>query len=260
MPMKRKIVKIDESKCNGCGLCVPACAEGALQIIEGKARLISERYCDGLGACLGECPQGAIIIEEREAEAFDEAAVAAHLASMGKQSLPPNHQGEDYAPAGHHPQHLGGCPGSRTMVLKKGALDAKEAPRQEVESELAQWPVQLTLVPVQAPYFKNAGLLVAADCVPFAYANFHARFLRGHALVVGCPKLDDTNFYVEKLTEIISLNQLKDITIVNMEVPCCFGLRQIVQEAMARANRSLPVMAVTISVRGELQVEHRISA
>lgn len=235
---RRKIVRIDEEKCNGCGVCVPSCAEGAIQIIEGKARLVSEVYCDGLGACLGECPQGAITIEEREAADFDEAAVHVHLKSIGM--------------AGHG-HHGGGCPGSRMMTFRKGhAQEVSAQSAWPTASELEQWPVQLTLVPVEAPYFKGADLVVAADCVPFAYANFHRRFLRGHALAIGCPKLDDPEYYLEKLTQIFARNDLRSVTVVHMEVPCCFGLLRIVREAAARSGKNIPIVAVNISVQGEI--------
>ena len=264
----RKIVLIDEEKCNGCGVCVPACAEGAIQIIEGKARPVSEIYCDGLGACLGECPQGAITIEEREAADFDEAAVHAHLETIGRAvATGVGAHGGHGGPMGHD-HRGGGCPGSRMMAFKKSHGPARDAFSQEVSappigpiaSELEQWPVQLTLVPVEAPYFKGADLVVAADCVPFAYANFHRRFLRGHALAIGCPKLDDPEYYLEKLTQIFARNDLRSVTVVHMEVPCCFGLLRIVREAAARSGKNIPIVAVNISVQGEIIDEQRIRA
>lgn len=219
--MKRKIVRIDEEKCNGCGLCVPSCAEGAIAIVDGKARLIGDRLCDGLGACLGECPRGAITIEEREAEEFEAAATGVH----------------DHA----------GCPGSRARTMARGTAAPGPAVVQ-AHSELGQWPVQLTLVSPGAPYFKGADLLVAADCVPFAMPDFHRRFLRGRAVAVGCPKLDDAEAYVEKLAEIIRRNDLARLTVVHMEVPCCFGLSRIVGAALAKSGRTVPVEEITVGL------------
>lgn len=234
--MLRKIVSINEEKCNGCGLCIPNCAEGAIKIVEGKARLIDDSFCDGLGACLGHCPEDAIEIIEREAPDFDEEAVQVHLESMQEEH------------AGNEIQC--GCPGSMIMDLRnekpsKSNITAKQ------DSELRQWPVQLTLVSPQAPYFKNADLLVAADCVPFSYADFHSDLLRGRSLVIGCPKLDDAGFYIDKLTEILKNNEIKTLNLVNMEVPCCFGLQQIVDEAVRRSGKHLPVRQTVISTRGE---------
>ncbi len=229
--MRREIIHIDEEKCNGCGLCVPNCAEGALQIVNGKARLVAENLCDGLGACLGECPRGALTIEVREADAFDEEAVRRHL--QVKENNCPNH---------------GGCPGSMTRVLKTKTATEAEQPGGEMASELAQWPVQLKLVNPNAPYFRNADLLIAADCVPFACADFHRRFLRGRAVAVGCPKLDDAAFYLEKLTEMIRNNNFKSITIAYMEVPCCGGLVRLVREAARRAGVSVPITEVKVPI------------
>jgi len=224
--MKRQIVRIDEEKCNGCGLCVPACAEGAIQIINGKAHLISEKYCDGLGACLGECPQGAITIEEREAEGFDEKAVKNHLHSLPY-----------------------GCPSARAMSWEVNT--AKQPLPTGVFSMLSQWPVKLALVPPQAPYFDGADLIVTADCVPFAYANFHQDFLKGKAVVIGCPKLDDVKFYQQKLKEIFRQSNLKSVTVIHMEVPCCFGLFHLVKTALAQSNKNIPLEQEVISIKGE---------
>ncbi len=250
MKMKRPMVKIDESKCNGCGLCIPNCAEGAMKIIDGKARLISDHLCDGLGACLGHCPMDAITIEEREADAFDETAVHEHLKKQEEAAPTPNP-----AVHAHHQHGLGGCPGSRMMQINRGnaANQTPASPAQETRSELTQWPVQLTLVPAGAPYFKNADLLVAADCVAYAYANFHQKLLRGKALVIACPKLDDGEAYVEKMTEIIRQNDLKSITVAHMEVPCCSGLSRIVKMARALAGKDVPIYDLTIGVEGDLQ-------
>jgi Pyruvate/2-oxoacid:ferredoxin oxidoreductase delta subunit len=229
---KRAIIKIDESKCNGCGLCVPSCAEGALQIVDGKARVVSEKFCDGLGACLGECPQGALTIEERDADEFDMRAAMEYMAKS-----------HDH----------GGCPGSRAMVIERKRPDAAQVPAgSPTKSALGQWPVQLGLVPVQAPYFRNADLLVTADCVPFALPDYHSRYLQGRAVVVGCPKLDETGPYVEKLADIIALNNLKSITILRMEVPCCGGMVRVVKSAAALAGVEVPIEEVVISLEGEV--------
>ncbi|MGE5654171.1 MAG: ATP-binding protein, partial [Bacillota bacterium] len=229
MKSKRPMVKIDENKCNGCGLCIPNCAEGAIQIIDGKARLVADNLCDGLGACLGHCPMNAITVEEREADAFDEAAVHARLTGHAE---PPE---ASALPASHHA--MGGCPGSRMLHFNRSAEVASgpTSSMQEAHSELTQWPVQLALVPAGAPYFRNADLLVAADCVAYAYANFHQKLLRGKALVIACPKLDDGEAYVEKMADIIRQNDLKSITVAHMEVPCCSGLSRIVKIARTMA-------------------------
>ncbi|EEG78769.1 ATP-binding protein [Dethiobacter alkaliphilus] len=246
--MKRQIVRIDENKCDGCGQCIPACAEGALQIVNGKARLIEDKLCDGLGECLGNCPQDALIIEERDADAFDEEAVEKHLEEQKKT------QAQEQQPLGC------GCPGTmaRTMAPKK---DAKPVTAEgETPSELGQWPVQLKLVNPAASYFKNADLLVAADCAPFAYADFHKDFLSGRALAIGCPKLDDAMSYVEKLAEIIRVNNLNSITVAHMEVPCCSGLISIVREAVKRAGVDIPVQTVKISLDGTANQPQKLSA
>lgn len=241
----RKIVKIDEEKCNGCGLCIPQCAEGALQIINGKARLIKDRYCDGIGACLGQCPQEAITIEEREAEVFDEAAVHEHLLHMGKVEGAQPHREEQ--------TRLDGCPSAMMLQLKGGgkpiSVDFREGLK--TPSMLGQWPIQLKLVPTNTPYFQEADLLMVADCIPFAYADFHHDLLKGKAIVVGCPKLDDPHFCVEKLARILSESSIKSITIAHMEVPCCFGLNNIVQEALHKSGKNIPIEEVTITIDGE---------
>lgn len=245
MKITRKIINIDESLCDGCGLCIPSCHEQAIQLVDTpngkKARLVKEMFCDGLGACLGRCPTGALTITEREADAFDETATQQHVA----QRNPPQ-------PA---QMPRGGCPSARmvqwdaTPETPAAQAEATVAPR----SELRQWPVQLHLVPPNAPYFKNADLVIAADCAPFAYANFHQEVLKGDskALVIGCPKLDDTGAYLQKLTQIAALSHLQSITIVNMEVPCCFGLVRLVQQAISQAGADVPVNIVTISIKGE---------
>lgn len=235
--MKRQIIRIDEEKCNGCGQCIPSCAEGALQIVNGKARLIADKLCDGLGACLGDCPQDALIIEERDTDEFDEEAVHKHLEAQ-KQEVPQE-------------QSFGcGCPGThaRTLAAKKEPVALSEA--ENTPSELGQWPVQLKLLNPAAPYLKNADLLVAADCVPFAYPDFHRNLLRGRAVAVGCPKLDDAMAYVDKLAEIVRVNDLRSITVAHMEVPCCSGLISVVREAVKRSGSNVPVETVKITLDG----------
>jgi Pyruvate/2-oxoacid:ferredoxin oxidoreductase delta subunit len=246
--MKRKIIRIDEEKCTGCGLCVPSCAEGALQIIDGKARLVSDKYCDGLGACLGECPEDALFIEEREAEGFDENAVQQHLEEMKHSESKPE---EENLPCG--------CPSSMEISWQEEGVESGPKTAPKVRSELRQWPVQLTLVNPDAEYFKETELLLAADCVPFAYANFHQDFLHGKALVVGCPKLDDYEFYLNKLTEIIKRGSLKKISVVNMEVPCCFGFINLAREAINQARKHIPLEQVVVSVKGEILDKKQIT-
>ncbi len=245
----RKIVRIDESKCDGCGLCVPACHEGAIEVIDGKARLVSDRYCDGLGDCLGECPQGAITIEEREANEYDEAAVQARMEVAGRGDP----TGRPYDAHAAHAEHgHGGCPGAMAMQFQRPATEADEddgsGPR---PSMLAQWPVQLSLVPPNAPYFQGADLLVTADCVPFAYADYHRDYLKGKALVIGCPKLDDIEFYREKLTAILQASDIKSVTVLHMEVPCCFGIVAAAEQAVAASGKDIAFETVTIGIQGE---------
>jgi len=224
--MKRKVIKIDQARCNGCGLCIPNCKEGALQIINGKAGLISDAACDGLGACLGHCPQDAITIEEREAQPFEEKAEAKHRHS-----------------------NLFQCPGSKAMVFSRE--DRKPVFSPTESSEISNWPIQLRLVPVNASYFNGADLLIAADCVPFAYPNFHQELLKGKILLVGCPKLDDLDLYRDKLNQILKINQVLSVTYVYMEVPCCLGLLGIIKEAITASAKDIPFKQVMISVKGE---------
>jgi NAD-dependent dihydropyrimidine dehydrogenase PreA subunit len=248
--MLRKIVQIDQDRCNGCGLCVPACAEGAIKMINGKAVLSADNLCDGLGACLGECPQDAIHIIEREADEFDEAAVEKHLAATGKPAPPHGHAMHHSAPhAGHH----GGCPGSRVMSFAPPAPVATSETATSQPSQLRQWPVQLHLVPVTAPYFQDADLLIAADCVPFAHANFHSELLKGKALVIGCPKLDDNSFYLQKLTELFKSSSIRSITVARMEVPCCGGIVMAARQALAASGKDIPFKEVTITIQGEIR-------
>jgi len=224
----RKIVRIDEELCDGCGQCIPNCAEGALQIVDGKVRLISEAYCDGLGACLGHCPQGAITIEERASDPFDEEAVHAHL-------------------AGQHALECG-CPSTVVQNLEPRTPEPSER-----GSALRHWPVQLNLVPLEAPFFDGADLLVVADCVPVAYPDLHGTLLSGRSVVVGCPTFDDARGYADKLGEILKRNDVRSVTIAHMEVPCCSGLAWIVDRAVEASGKKIPVKRHVITVRGEMR-------
>ncbi len=238
----RNIVKIDEEKCDGCGECVNACAEGAIRIVDGKAKLVSEIYCDGLGACLGHCPQDAIIIEQREASEFDEEATEAHLAREQKSGAQ-----TDFV-----------CPGTMTKKLRK-ADDTAAASSADIPSQLGHWPVQLKLVSPWAPYFANADLLLVADCVPFAMGDFHNKFLKNHSIAVGCPKLDDSQFYIEKLAEILKINKLNSLKVIHMEVPCCSGLTCIAKEAIAQGGVDISFEDSTIDLRGNVMKTETIS-
>jgi NAD-dependent dihydropyrimidine dehydrogenase PreA subunit len=230
MFMKRDILKIDEELCNGCGQCVPNCHEGALQIIDGKVRLVSELMCDGLGACIGHCPEGAITIETREAEPYNE-------------SQPQSHNDG------------GGCPGSRTMVIEKSLHNVDDSTFDQ-PSELRQWPVQMHLVNPNAPYFRNADLLLAADCVAFSLGSFHSKHLKGKSLAIACPKLDQgTDSYIEKLTAIIDIAKVNTITVMMMEVPCCGGLLQMVKTALTNASRKVPVKKMIIGISGDVLID-----
>ena len=231
--MIRRIITIDEEKCNGCGLCAEACHEGAIGIVAGKAKLLREDYCDGLGDCLPACPMNAISFEEREAPAYDEAAVLAAKKAKGAPKTP--------QPCG--------CPGSQARALQRG--QSRPAAAAPVESQLRQWPVQIKLVPVNAPYFDGANLLIAADCTAYAYANFHNDFIRNKITLIGCPKLDAGD-YAEKLTAIIANNDIKSVTIVRMEVPCCGGIEFAAKRAIQASGKFLPWQVVTISTDGRI--------
>jgi len=231
MKIMRKIIKIDEELCDGCGQCVPGCAEGALQIVDGKARLVSESYCDGLGACLGECPNGAITMVEREAEDFDKEAVETYLKEKAEKPV-------DVPLAC-------GCPSTQVQTFAPSV------------SSLSHWPVQINLVPPSAPFLKGADLLVAADCTPVAYANFHQDFLNGKVLMIGCPKFDDVEEYILKFTEIFKVAGIKSITTLVMEVPCCSGLPMIVKRAMDAAGKDIPMEKIVISTNGNILVKSR---
>lgn len=235
----RDIVRIDEEKCTGCGLCVSACAEGAIQVVDGKVRLVSEIYCDGLGACLGECPEGAITIEKREAEGFDEESTETHLQQMRKKGKETSR----------------GCPGSMPMRIGRQPAAKDYTPSDAAPSELTNWPVQLKLVSPAAPYFQDADLLLVADCVPFALAGFHARFVQGKTGVIGCPKLDDAGYYVEKLTDILKRASVNSLTVAHMEVLCCSGLSYIASRAVGSSGKDMPVSDVTITIQGEVTAD-----
>ncbi|MGI6227241.1 MAG: 4Fe-4S binding protein, partial [Peptococcales bacterium] len=239
----RRIVHINEEKCNGCGACIPACHEGAIQIIDGKAKLLAEKLCDGIGDCLGECPLGAIEIIEREADEYDEIAVRER-----QKELEFEKKISGGCP-GSKPQFFG-CPGSRPQSFEN---EESTSGKVNINSELTQWPVQLHLVPVTAPYFENRDLLIAADCVPVANANFHQDLLKGKGVVIACPKLDNTQPYAGKLAQIIKNNNIKSITIARMEVPCCGGLSRLVQQAIEAAEIDIPVTEKIIGIRGNVR-------
>ena len=250
----RKIVKIDEEKCTGCGECVPACAEGAIQIVNGKAKLRADNLCDGLGACLGDCPVDAITIEEREADEFNEAAVAAQM-NREPHVDAAQIRATVRTDASVHVHGGGGCPGSRVMSFSSSssAGTPNETTASPQDSELRQWPVQLHLVPPTAPFFQKADVLLAADCVPFAMADFHSRYLRGKSLAVACPKLDTgQESYLQKLTAMIDQAKINTLTVMMMEVPCCGGLLRLAEEAAARASRKVPIKQLIVSLKGEV--------
>jgi NAD-dependent dihydropyrimidine dehydrogenase PreA subunit len=306
--MKRRIISIDETRCTGCGQCIPDCPEGALQLIGGKARLVSDLFCDGLGACIGTCPEGAISVIEREAVPYDEKTVMAtivhqgapvikahleHLLGHGQRDLYeaaieylientiaiPEHDNSAYpkksprrgqpaalrqeqehghragaCPAGPDAKHpFAACPGSAARSIPRGPHAGILQPAAVAGSELRQWPVQLALLNPAAPYFENADLLVSADCVPFAYAGFHAKLLQGRILIIFCPKLDaDIDGYIEKLSEIFTRHTIKSITVARMEVPCCGGVRYVVDKALEKAGKDIPVTEKTITIQGDI--------
>ena len=238
--MKRRIIEIDRNKCNGCGACAAACHEGAIAMVDGKAQLMRDDYCDGLGDCLPACPTGAITFVEREAAAYDEKAVMENKQKKMQEKM--KKEGMTL-PCG--------CPGSRSRSIEHAECDASEPRGAEPVSRLSQWPVQIKLVPVNAPYFDGARLLIAADCTAYAYAAFHERFIKGHVTLVGCPKLDGVD-YSEKLTEIIRNNDIKSVTVVRMEVPCCGGLEHAAKTALQRSGKFIPWQVVTVSTDGRI--------
>ena len=300
----RKIIEIDEEKCNGCGVCIPNCPEGALQVIDGKARLVSDLFCDGLGACIGECPEDAIHVIEREAEPYSEVEVMKNIVKQGKNVIKAHlkhlkdhnetgllAEAEKYLEDNNIKDPLEseeddgrlpcGCPGSKVMDLRKEAEEIEEGDsgtaaaalssgsgskvaqieellkqiKGEKVSKLRQWPVQITLVPPNAPYLDGADILIAADCVPFAYPGFHDDLLEDKILLVGCPKLDDTEFYLKKITDIIKSNDIKSITVAHMEVPCCSGMLRIVDQAIKEAGKDIPVHSIEIGIKGKILSE-----
>jgi len=288
--MKRQIITIDESKCTGCSDCIPACPEGALQVIDGKARLVSDLFCDGLGACVGHCPTGAMQVETREAEPYDERRVMAESIVKGGPNVIAAHLRhlQDHGETGylraaldyleeqgianplevakamnptHHAAHGGGCPGSRMMDLRQPASSpSSEAPTTKVPGELRQWPIQLHLITPIAPYFRDSDLLLAADCVAFAMGGFHGEMLRGKSLAIACPKLDSgMDRYVEKLTALLDMAGVASITVAIMEVPCCTGLVSLALQALERASRKVPVRKIVVSVTGEVLAEEVVA-
>ena len=281
--VKRQIIRIDEDKCTGCGECIPNCPEGALQVIDGKARLISDLFCDGLGACIGHCPEGAITTEEREAEEYDERRVMANIVKQGRNVIKAHlhhlreHNQRQYLQQAveflkennidvplevHKPQHLPcGCPSSSVQTFNRNqapgtdvtARTAATVPK--IESALTQWPVQLMLVPPGAPFLQGRDLVIAADCVSYCYGSFHQDFLKDKSLLIACPKLDDTAYYQEKLIEIFKTSDIKSITVLHMEVPCCSGLVYITKKALVAANRKIPAKEMTIGIKGDIKGE-----
>jgi Pyruvate/2-oxoacid:ferredoxin oxidoreductase delta subunit len=232
----RNIIEIDEEKCDGCGLCVPSCAEGAIRIVDGKARLAAEKYCDGLGACLGECPRGAIRMVEKEVEAFDEKAT---MAATGKAAVPPH---------GH------GCPSARIHNFGEGSVEPRGASPADaaIPSALTHWPVQIRLVPPHAPFLKNADLLIAADCTPMAYGDFHRDFLKGKVVMMGCPKFDDMALYEERFRQIFEQAGVRSVTALVMEVPCCQGLPALLKKTLKESGKKIPLEIVTVGLQGNI--------
>lgn len=247
MKVTRKIIRIDEERCDGCGNCVPACAEGALEIVNGKARVVADIYCDGLGACIGECPTGALQIVEREADEFDEKAVAEFLAA------------QENRPADKNLPNSAGCPSAKLQTFiasEPSSATSTETGEKAMPSSLSHWPVQIMLVPPTAPFLKGADLLVLADCVPVAFPTLHRDFLQGKAVMMGCPKFDDAQHYIDKFAQIFKTAGLKSITAVVMEVPCCSALPMIIQKGMQLSGVNIPVEEVVISTRGKI-IERR---
>ena len=251
--MKRNMITINEELCNGCGLCVTGCAEGALQIVDGKAKLVKEEYCDGLGACLGECPTGALQVVVMEAAAYDPEAVETHLAARGK-----THETHVHASGTGHDHeksrttHGAGCPGAAARSFTKAplAVSNNQLPFR-IQSQLRQWPIQMALIPSHAPYLQYAHLLLCADCVPAAYGDFQLDLLQGRVVILGCPKLDDGQAYVDKLTAILQGNDIESITVARVEVPCCGGLVRLAEQAVAASGKHVEVDVVTISCEGQ---------
>jgi len=247
----RKIIKIDEDKCNGCGQCVDACVESALKIVDGKAKVIKDSFCDGLGACIGECPEGALTIVERDVPEFDEKAVEEHMKKAGHESKTHEQMHQE-----HHHAHEGmTCPSAAPKILKheeRCECESMETDRHGAISELGHWPIQIKLVQEDAPFLRGKDLIVLADCAAVAYPDLHDRFLKGKAVVMGCPKFDDNEFYLKRLKGIIQNSGIKSISVVNMEVPCCFGLHRLVQQAVEETGSKIPYKQNVIAIAGEL--------
>ena len=280
---KRKIIKIDEDKCNGCGLCIPNCPEGAIQLIDNKARIISDLFCDGLGACIGHCPEGAITIEEREAEPYDEKKVMENIVKKGKNTiiahlehLKDHGEIENLNIAvqllkekginielknNNHQKHIrSGCPGSKVMDFSNNnSHNENDTIENSVNrpSQLKQWPIQLHLVPPHAPYYQGKDVLLAADCVAYAIGDFHKEYMKDKSIAIACPKLDhDIDIYIEKIKLMIDAAKIKSLTVMMMEVPCCFGLMQIVKEAVKKSTRKIPIKSIIVSIHGEILQEN----
>ena len=250
MKVKRKIIEIDEERCTGCGECVLSCAEGAIEIVNGKARLSAEKYCDGLGACLRECPADALRIIEREAEEFDEEAVYEHLKEVQEAR-------KEAAPA-----MACGCPSSQVQSFEPSSFARKPESEEQgdTESALSHWPIQIRLVPPTAPFLKEADLLIVADCVPVAHPNFHRRFLPGKTVLMGCPKFDNVEEYIQKFSEIFKVANIKSLTVLDMEVPCCSSLPIIVRKGMVSAGKEIPLQEIVIGRRGNILKQEKIAA
>jgi ferredoxin len=249
--MKRKIITINEELCDGCGNCVSSCSEGALQIVNGKAKLVKEDFCDGFGDCIGGCPTGALIIEERESKPFDiEATKDYLLKTQGEEAVLKMENAQKEHESKEKPMPCG-CPGSLAQSIKRPDASTGSE-RQQVQPHLGNWPVQIHLLPLSAPYYKGADLLVAADCCAYAYAGFHHDFIKGHTVAIGCPKLDNTEAYREKLSTILRENDIQSLTVTYMEVPCCMGLVKLVEEATAASGKSIPLKKTKIGVKGDI--------
>lgn len=249
--MKRKIITINEDLCDGCGNCVSACSEGALQIIDGKAKLVKEDFCDGFGDCIGGCPTGALVIEERDSKPFDiEATKEYLLKTKGKEAVWRMEESQKKHESKEDQPMPCGCPGTLVQVLKIPEPVSKQG--NQMQSKLRNWPVQINLLPLKAPYYQRADLLVAADCCAYTYAGFHEDFIGGSTLAIGCPKLDNAGAYKEKLAAILGVNDIKSVTIAHMEVPCCGGLVKLVEEAVKGSGKKIPVKKRKIGIRGEV--------
>ena len=253
--MKRKIITINKELCNGCGNCVTACSEGALQIVDGTAKIVKEDFCDGFGDCIGECPTGALTIEERVAKPFDEKATKKYLLkTQGKEAVWKMEEAQKKHTVKENSTMPCGCPGTLTQTINRIAISDIFSHTKK-ESQLRNWPVQITLLPLKAPYYEDADLLVAADCCAYAYAGFHNDFIKDHTLAIGCPKLDNANAYKEKLATIIGDNNIRSVTVTYMEVPCCMGLVRLVEEAVKESGKDIPIKKIRIGIKGELQEE-----